>query len=171
MDEPSYRIARQQLNPLPCVFEKALLCQAAACEAAQRLSLAEREMVACRQPLARAACGNLLQLLRVNSAFALKIREPRAILPHAMLMKVQCGGLNGLKDLLDPGAPAPDVLKLVRLAQAGYGALESLPFSRIVQGVAHWQIRKRRVAAGPTSQPAPSQPATILPVHKPPEQP
>ena len=144
MDETSYHAARSQLNPLPCVFEKALLCQAAVCEASQRLSLAEREMMACREPLVRAACGQLLNLLRANSAFALKIKDAQRILPHAMMMKVQCGGLTGLKDLLDAEATAPDVLKLVRLAQAEYDGFDELPFSRIVQGVAHWQIRKRR---------------------------
>lgn len=144
MDEHSYRAIRKEINPLPCVFEKALLCQAAVCEAGERLSLAEREMVACREPLARAACGHLLSLLRRNSAFALKVKDTQRILPHAMTMKIQCGGLVGLKELLDAAAHAPDVLKLVRLAQAEYGALEALPFSRIVQGVAHWQIRKRR---------------------------
>lgn len=149
MDEPSFHATRQQLNPLPCVFEKALLCQAAVCEAAQRLALAEREMVACRAPLVRAACGQLLTLLRQNSAFALKVKDTQRILPHAMTMKVQCGGLVGLRDLLDPDAHAPDVLKLVKRAQAEYGALERLPFSRIVQGVVHWQIRKRRPAHEP----------------------
>lgn len=144
MDEHSYHATRKQINPLPCVFEKALLCQAAVCEAAQRLSLAEREMVACREPLARAACGQLLTLLRANSAFALKLKDTQRILPHAMTMKIQCGGLVGLKELLDPEAAAPDILKLVRRAQAEYGAFEALPYSRIVQGVARWQIRKRR---------------------------
>lgn len=144
MDETSYHLTRQQINPLPCVFEKALLCQAAVCEAARRLSLAEREMVACSEPLARAACGNLLQLLRANSSFALKVKDTQRILPHAMTMKIQCGGLTGLRDLLDVDAHTPDVLKLVRLAQAEFAALEDLPFSRIVQGVAHWQIRRRR---------------------------
>jgi hypothetical protein len=143
MDETSYHAARTQLNPLPCVFEKALLSQAAVCEASQRLALAEREMMACREPLARAACGQLLSLLRANSAFALKVKDAQRILPHAMMMKVQCGGLVGLRDLLDAEAPAPDVLKLVRLARAGYENFEALPFSQIVQGVAHWQIRKR----------------------------
>lgn len=144
MDETSFHNIRRQMNPLPCVFEKALLCQAAACEAAQRLSLAEREVVACREPLARAACGQLLTLLRANSAFALKVKDTQRILPHAMTMKIQCGGLTGLKELLDPEAHAPDVLRLVRLAQTEYGDFDQLPFSRIVQGVAHWTIRRRR---------------------------
>lgn len=143
MDETSYHATRQQINPLPCVFEKALLCQAAACVASRRISLAEREVVACSDPVARAACNQLLTLLRKNSAFALKLKDTQHILPHAMTMKIQCGGLDGLKDLLDPEAHAPDVFKLVRLAQAEFGALDDLPFSRIVQGVARWQIRKR----------------------------
>lgn len=143
MDEQSFHVTRRQLNPLPCVFEKALLCQAAVCEAAQKLSLAEREMIACREPLGRAACGELLTLLRKNSAFALKLKDTERVLPHAMMMKIQCGGLTGLKDLLDADAHAPDVLKLVRRAQAEFASLDTLPFSRIVQGVAHWQIRKR----------------------------
>jgi len=143
MAEMSDRLARQQVNPLPCVFEKALLCQAAACEAAQRVLLAERMMIACHAPLGRAACGQLLQLLRRNATFALKVKDAQRILPHAMMMKVQCGGLAGLKDLLEPDAVAPDVLKLVRRAMQEYGALENLPFSRIVQGISHWQIRKR----------------------------
>ena len=144
MDEAALKSASRQVNPLPCVFDKALLCQAAVCEAAQRVALAERDMIACREPLARAACGQLLTLLRANSAFALKVKDTQRILPHAMLMKIQCGGLVGLRDLLDAGAHAPDVLKLIRLAQTEFGAFDALPFSRIVQGITHWQIRKRR---------------------------
>jgi hypothetical protein len=143
MDETRFHATRQQINPLPCVFEKALLSQAAACEAAQRVALAERDLMACRAPAGRVGCGQLLALLRQNSAFALKLRDTQRVLPHALTMKIQCGGLVGLKDLLDPAAHAPDVLKLVRLAQAEFGTLDRLPFSRIVQGVAHWQMRKR----------------------------
>lgn len=132
------------LSSLPCVFDKALLCQAAVCEAARRVSVGEGERMACGAPLARAACGHLLTLLRDNAAFALKLPHTRRILPHATWMKLQCGGLIGLRDLLDAEAHAPDVLRLIRLAQAEYGALEQLPFSRIVQGIARWQVRRRR---------------------------
>lgn len=143
MDETAYRSARGEINRLPCVFEKALLSRCVVCDLSVRHLLAERETVACTDPLSRALCGQLLGLLREKSAFALKLTAAARILPHAMIMKVQCGGLTGLKDLLDPEAPAPDVRRLVRQAQAAYGALEALPFSRIVQGVAHWQGRRR----------------------------
>jgi hypothetical protein len=38
---------------------------------------------------------------------------------------------------------APDVRRLVRLAQERYGDLDALPFSEIVQGVAAWKARRR----------------------------
>jgi hypothetical protein len=60
-----------------------------------------------------------------------------------MVMKIQCGGLDGLKALLDADAVAPDVRRLVRLAQERYGDLDALPFSEIVQGVAAWKARRR----------------------------
>jgi hypothetical protein len=149
MDETAYKSARGEINPLPCVFEKALLSRCVVCDLSVRHLLAERETVACTDPLARAACGELSGLLREKSSFALKLTEAARILPHAMIMKIQCGGLGGLRDVLDPAAPAPDVHRLVRRAQAEYGALDALPFSRIIQGVSHWQGRRRPAPKDP----------------------
>ncbi len=148
MDETAYHTARGEINRLPCVFEKALLSHSVVCGLSTGHSIAERVTMACTDPLARATCARLSGLLREKSAFALKIKEATRILPHAMMMKIQCGGLNGLKDVLDPEAPAPNVHRLVRQAQEEYGSLDALPFSRIVQGVAHWQGRKRSQPKG-----------------------
>ena len=149
MDETAYKSARGEINPLPCVFEKALLSRCVVCELSVRHLLAERETVACTDAPARAACGELSGLLREKSSFALKLTEAARILPHAMIMKIQCGGLGGLRDVLDPAAPAPDVHQLVRRAQAEYGALDALPFSQIIQGVSHWQGRRRPAPKDP----------------------
>lgn len=143
MDEQSYRAARGEINRLPCVFEKALLSRCAACELAARHAIAERETIACASPLARANCGALYGLLRRNSAFTLKLKETQRILPHAMTLRIQCGGLEGLRAAIDADAAAPDVLRLVRRATEQFGSLEALPFSRIVQGVAAWKPRRR----------------------------
>jgi hypothetical protein len=64
-----------------------------------------------------------------------------------MVMKIQCGGLDGLKALLDRGAEVPDVRRLVRLAAERYGELGALPFSEVVQGVAAWKARRRHRGA------------------------
>lgn len=132
------------INRLPCVFERALLAQCAVCELARRESIGEQEMIACSAPVARSACGTLHGLLREKSAFALGVKETRRVLPHAMVMKVQCGGLAGLKQAIMPDAHAPDVHRLVRAAVEQNGSLDVLPFSEIVKGVAAFQLRKRR---------------------------
>lgn len=131
-------------NRLPCVFERALLAQCAACETARRRSIGERETIVCGSPLARSACGTLYGLLREKSAFALGLRETARVLPHAMVMKLQCGGLAGLKDALMPDTHAPDVHRLVRFAVERHGSLEALPFSEVIKGVAAFRLRRRR---------------------------
>jgi len=143
MDETAYKSARGEINRLPCVFEKALLSRCAVCQLAASHALAERETIACSSPLARADCGQLSGLLREKSAFALRLTNTQRILPHAMVMKIQCGGLQGLQQVLDAEAPAPDVRRLVLLAREKFGELAALPFSEIVKGVAAFQLRKR----------------------------
>ncbi|WIM05452.1 MAG: hypothetical protein OHM77_12315 [Candidatus Nitricoxidivorans perseverans] len=145
MDETAHRSARGEINRLPCVFERALRARCAVCDLSAPHAPAERESIACTSPLARAACGELAGLLREKSSFALGLARTTRILPHAMVMKIQCGGLAGLQQVLDPDAPAPDVHRLVRAARERFGNLAELPFSRIVQGVAAWRGRRRHI--------------------------
>jgi hypothetical protein len=134
-------------TPLRCVFERALLARHAVCDLAVSHQIAERESIACTQPVAHEACMQMSGLLREKSSFALHLTAPQRILPHAMVMKIQCGGLDGLKALLDADALAPNVRRLVRLAEERYGEFAALPFSEIVQGVAAWKARRRHPGA------------------------
>lgn len=149
MDEIAFRNIRGEINQLPCVFERALLARHAVCGLAETHQLAERECIACTLPAAQEACTRLAQLLREKSSFALHLVAPQRILPHAMVMKIQCGGLDGLRDLLDAAALVPNVRRLVCLAEERYGDLGELPFSEVVQGVAAWKARRRFPGAPP----------------------
>lgn len=148
MDESAFRAARAEINRLPCVFEKALLCRCAVCELSAPRAMAERETIACTSPVARANCGTLYGLLRANSAFALHLKRVEGPLTHGVAMKIQCGGLMGLQRVVDPEAPAPDVHRLVVAGRERFGAIEDFPFSEIVQGVAAWTGRRRRPPRG-----------------------
>lgn len=149
MDERRFQTTRGEINQAPCVFEKALLSRCAVCELEIRHALAERELVGCSNREARDQCQTLLALLRDKSAFALKLHDTHVILPHAALMRIQCGGLTGLKNVLDPEAPAPSIRHLVMLARQQPGGLPDLPYSDIIQGVAAWKIKKRHKDKGP----------------------
>ena len=164
MDESAFRQARDAVAPRPCVFEKATLSGACACTLSARRNIAERESVACVGADAYAECAALSALLRQNAAFALKLTQTDALLPHAKAMKLQCGGLQGVQRVLDAGAGAdlppvgagaglegiplvPDVRALVDAARAKFDGLENLPYSTIIQSVVAYQIRRRRSQA------------------------
>jgi len=149
-DESAYRHAKGEINRLPCVFERALLARHAVCELAVHHAVSSREAVACAQPVARAICAQMAALLREKSAFSLKRAVTTGALPPATLLKIQCGGLNGLKAVVDADAVAPNVHRLMRLAQDRFGDLADLPFSEIVKGVAAWKTPRRGL--GPVSE-------------------
>jgi hypothetical protein len=140
IDEAAFQAARDAANRMPCVFEKALLARCAGCEVAARHALAEREAIACSSPVARTNCDTLLAMLRERSAFALKL-PAGAPLPHAVTMKLQCGGLRGLQQALD--VDESDVHRLVVAARERHGGLAHLPWPAIVAAVQSWQGRRR----------------------------
>jgi len=157
MDESAFRQVRDAMAAHPCAFEKAMLAGACACPVAERRNIAEREAVTCSSPPARTQCAALRALLRQNSAFALKLTQLDAPLPHAKEMKLQCGGLHGVQLALAHAtavistakaeqelASVADVRGLVQAAREEFCGLQNLPYSAIVQSVVAHQIRRRR---------------------------
>jgi len=140
VDEAAYRRTQAQTNPLPCVFRVALLARQAGCELVLRQALAEREVLACSQVTAHLNCETLERLFLERATFPLKL-HPGAPLTHGTVMRLHCGGLQGLQQVLD--APEPDVHQLVGLAQARHGSLVQLPWERIVAQILAWQPRRR----------------------------
>lgn len=140
MDEAAYRRTRDMANAAPCVFQGALLAGHAECELALRHVLAEREVLACTKPTARINCETLSELLHERATFPLRL-HPGAPLTHATEMRLQCGGLLGLQQVL--AADKPDVHRMVLQAQGQYGSLMELPWARMVDSIVAWQPRRR----------------------------
>jgi len=128
-----------------CVFAKALLARAAVCELAQRRAVAEREVIECPSPVARTNCGTLSALLHERARFALRLPGPGQPLIHAQALRLQCGGLQGMRQAL--ASPVADVHRMVGLAHEHHGSLTDLPWASIVQSVAQWQPHRPRRAA------------------------
>jgi hypothetical protein len=144
MDESRFHAARRAIAGQPCVFEKALLAGCAGCGLAVRHALAEREAIACASPVARTNCETLHALLRERSTFALKLAPSAGQLPHAVTMKLACGGLYGLGKCVSQSPE--DVHRLVQAAQERHGSLVDLPWPSIVQAVVEWEGRRRHGA-------------------------
>lgn len=145
MDETEFKATYRDYNERPCIFAKALLSRCAGCSRAQKLNIAEREAVACKSEAALQQCRELLPLLRAKALFALKLTHIEGALPHGKEIKVQCGGLFGLRAAQAPTleGPVTDIYSLITAAVADYGGLPSLPYSEIVKAVVSYEPRKR----------------------------
>ena len=133
---PLQRSARGEVNQLPCVFSTALTRRCAVCS----LSLHDTGQVLCTQPLARATCASLHGLLRDKARFALGMRtDPLQPLASNDELSLQCGGLQGLREQLDPDALSIDVQRLLERLQGN--AIERLSWEPLLRTIGHWTNR------------------------------
>ena len=147
MDQDAFRKTYREVNEVYCAFEKSVLTNECRCRCAERFCIAEREGVHCRSEPGQARCLRWLELLRDQARFALRTEEDRRMLPHGKAIRLQVGGMRGLKSVLDgreaENAVIEDVDGLLAEAEARFGVLEKLPFSAIMRAVAAYQVRKR----------------------------
>jgi len=132
------------INPQPCAFGKVILSRHCACSKVNKRYAAEREMIDCRVAAERERCGEVLDKLRQNSAFALKLAHITLPLPHGPEMRVQYGGLQGLQLLVDGSDVVADISVLITAALEKFDSIENFPYSKIVQSVASCEVRKKR---------------------------
>jgi hypothetical protein len=146
MEESKYK--RVYCNQYPCPFEKAILTGRFACTKCQHLNVAEREEIACFSEAPHPPCELLLEKLRQNAQFTLKLLNLNSPLPHAKEVKVQCGGLLGLQAVLFPKRARPRQVKnidaLVKQAIIVFGHFDKLPFQEIIRFINRYQVRKKR---------------------------
>lgn len=147
MDQDAFRKTYRDINERACLFEKSVLINQCDCSHAERFCIAEREGVHCLSDRGQQTCARALTLLREHARFALRSSEDQAILPHGKAMRIQVGGLRGIRALLEPEAenPAeiPDVNGILLKAIDRYGELESLPYSKIMPAIAAYEGKKR----------------------------
>jgi hypothetical protein len=147
MDNEIFRRTYHSINERFCPYEKSILTNNCDCSLARRFCIAEREGVHCSSDAAQAQCIQVLELMRRQARFALKATDERAALPHAKAMRVQVGGLRGLKAAIAPKEPVPthieDIHALIEAARERFGDIANLPFQPIIQQVAAYAARRR----------------------------
>ncbi len=143
-NEDAYKLARRAYIEYSCPFERALLSRCVNCQRARKLNLAEREAIACSDPIVREHCLTFYQALHDNAQFALKI-NPDAPWPFGKEIRAQCGGVRGLAVALGAdGDEHTDAADTVLRALDELGSCEQFPYSQIMRAVVHFEPRKRR---------------------------
>ena len=149
-DEDAFRRLRDTTTGIACPFERALLSRCAACSLARSTLLAERELIGCASAGASARCADYRSQLREKALFALRI-DAAGPWPFGKEIRLQCGGLRGLRLALDDGedddgasaGPVEDADALLREALERHGGLDALPYSRIMRSVIRYEPRRR----------------------------
>lgn len=168
MDQDAFRDTYNAVNERRCPYEKSILTGNCACARAKRFCIAEREGVRCATDDAQARCLAFLEHLRLQARFALRTTEGQAALPHAKAMRVQVGGLRGVRaalagdDTVEPSSPVEDVDGLLHAAVDRFGALDALPYGQIIQQIAAYKgrqsfrerRRQRKQSDDPDDEPA-----------------
>lgn len=127
-------------NGQACVFRRALLARSASCHLAGREPLGERAAIVCRSPAARRDCAALAALLHRHARAALRLPRPGPPLLHVQATRLHCGGLTGLRQVLE--TEIADVHRLIGVARERHGSLDALPWRRIVAALVAWQPRR-----------------------------
>lgn len=147
MEEDEYKATYNEIAANRCVFEKALTNNLCRCRLSRHFWLADREGYACKSSKDADKCRYLLENLRENSKFSLKLPAVGSQLPHNMEIRVQVGGIRGMRSVLceEKGDhQVVDIKQLVELAEKQYKKLDALPYSEIVKSVTSFQGRSRR---------------------------
>ena len=126
-----------------CPFERAVQTVHFTCSNAQTLFVGEKENIACTNMVARADCIELVSLLKQNARFALKLAKHTTVLTHGQEMKLKCGGIQGIQELLGKSSTENDVHQLIDEVISKYKGLEKLPFPEIMRVVSEYRMRRQ----------------------------
>ncbi|MEI7843828.1 MAG: hypothetical protein WCI39_12450 [Gallionellaceae bacterium] len=132
MDKAAYMQAYVGVVPQPCAFRKGILARCVSCDYMQKVDIAEREAITCKSADRLSRCNILHEHLIHGFSFAQKRLRDDIPLTHAQSMRIQCGGLQGLKYILAESCEVENVDALVDLALQKWETFEQIPYSEIV---------------------------------------
>ncbi|MDW3096124.1 MAG: hypothetical protein R8G33_10665 [Gammaproteobacteria bacterium] len=145
MDEIEYHSTYKNINPIRCVFEKAINSRVCNCTKSARFNLADREGVSCKSNTAQQFCNEILHSLRENARFAIQKKSIDGKLPHNAEIRIQNGAVKGLVKILQQDElDENDIYNVFQLALARYKLVNNFPYSKLMQEISAYQVRRSR---------------------------
>ncbi len=149
MDEDIYRSTYNKLNPNRCIFEKSITNRRCDCQLKRKFVIATRECIACQSEIAMSRCTHVLDSMRNNARFSLKVVTVDGPMPHNKELQVQAGGMLALQNLMT-SMPELELKSVVNIHQTmetaleKYGDTENLPYGELVKGIVKYEARPKR---------------------------
>jgi hypothetical protein len=128
-----------------CCFADALSARVAGCSKALKSTRQYRRTTCCTNGEAHALCAAWMNHLRTGSRFALGAQHTPSALPRGTAVKLQCGGLLGMRDLVEqqPSVRIRDVSILLKRAISRFGSLQDVPMEPVIRRVQAFDTDER----------------------------
>ena len=130
------------MNPR-CPFERLIVAATHDCRQAASVTRCEGAGIDCRDAACCARCEALQEFFEDIGAEAFDEVEDRTQVPHSTLLKIQIGGLAGVRQqlALEPPDASAD---LGALAQRAAGQLQAMDRGRLAEAMRQARARRRR---------------------------
>lgn len=126
-----------------CPFSKPILGKWCSCPHAKLADRCSGKMSCTRMDDLKASCDELDQAFKTNMRFILGVINESDELTHAQLMKIRCGGLLGMKRVLDINTDEPvSVREVIDKTIKEYADIKNFPYNKIVQDIKNFKHRK-----------------------------
>lgn len=130
-----------------CPFAAPITTSRAACRHATEVVRRGGSEYDCDEAAAQDRCSTLFAGLKNTGLDAFEVDDDLTQMPHSVLVKIQTGGLIGLRRLLEPAAapdaPIADVSALAAQAADAYGGVEQVPVASLAEDMRACKLERR----------------------------
>ena len=127
-----------------CPFSKPIIGNWCQCTQANLAERCAGKMICKQSDKYLAGCRELVSIFKEKSRFVLGLSQHHDELTHMQLMKIRCGGLQGMHRVLSDNKHTPDVLETLELTRQRFGSVNEFPFSEIVKDIQDFNHRKKK---------------------------
>lgn len=143
-----------------CPFAAPITVGRAACRHALEVVRRGGSEYDCSSAVDHAVCVEVFGALKHHGLDAFGVEDDLTSMPHSVLVKIQTGGLDGLRRLLreaPAGSPVasdvrdgegesaeePDIAALIKAAAAVYGGVSAIPFEETASDMLACRLERR----------------------------
>ena len=136
------------MSDLLCPFSAPLIKNDFACTNAKEIIRRGGAEIACKNQAAHKNCSALHNAIRAAALQAMDLEDDLLTLPHNALVKIQYGGLLGLKIIteadIQQNDSVDDVVSLVSNALDKFSNVDNIPLSSITKTIIEYKVQRRR---------------------------
>ncbi len=135
------------MDDLLCPFSAPLIKGDFACHSAKEIVRRGGAEIACEAADSHSRCYALHAVIKAAALRTMNLADDLLTLPHSVLVKIQYGGVLGLKNQLiasETGEVVEDIAVLVDKVMQEFVTLENIPLNAVINTIMDFKAQTRR---------------------------